>query len=119
MLAEMRIAQAGGPVRRWFADDDLDLIVWFDTRSISGFQLCYDRRGNERALTWTRNEGYFHNRVDDGESAPTKNQTPILVADGSFDAETVTRAFRLHSKGMPTRIRKFVLNKLRGYGEEL
>lgn len=117
MLEEMRLARLdGGPERRWFADEDLDLIVWLDARSIiSGFQLCYDRRDRERALTWTRGQGYFHSRVDDGESGPNKNQSPILIADGTFDAGAVVRQFRLHSKGIPARIRKFVLDKLRGY----
>ena len=119
MLEEMRLARdAGGPVRRWFADEELDLIVWLDAKSIiSGFQLCYDRRGRERALTWTRGQGYFHSRVDDGESGPNKNQSPILIADGAFDSAAVVELFRLRSEDMPAKLRKFVLDKLRDYPE--
>ena len=41
--------------RRWFADDFFELIVWLDERStVESFQLCYDRRRWQRALTWTK-----------------------------------------------------------------
>ncbi len=45
-----------GP-RRWFVDDNMDLIVWYDeTHSeITGFQLCYDKKSVQRCLTWQRN----------------------------------------------------------------
>ena len=42
----------GEGIRRWFRDDELDLIVWYgDDGSIEGFQLCYDKLQHERALT--------------------------------------------------------------------
>jgi hypothetical protein len=117
MLAEKPVSQpegAGG--RRWFDDDDFDLIVWLDRDGgVRGFQLCYDRRGTERALTWTSGQGYFHNRIDDGEAVPTKNRSPILVSDGNFDADAVSHSFRLSSTSMPEEIRAFVLKKLETY----
>ena len=56
MLAEIRNARqiAGEDFRRWFTDEEFDLIVWYgDDRSLVGFQLCYDKQDRERALTWT------------------------------------------------------------------
>ena len=41
--------------RRWFTDQDFDLFVWYEDESktnIVGFQLCYNKRGNQKALTW-------------------------------------------------------------------
>ena len=69
MLKEMSVGQhTDPPRRRWFTDEDLDLIVWFSEQGApDGFQLCYDRRGHERALTWTKGAGYRHDRIDDGE----------------------------------------------------
>src|SRR5438874_11368928 len=47
--------------RRWFSDDDFDLIVGLDSRdAIMWFELCYDRSRVERALTWTPTVGYHH-----------------------------------------------------------
>lgn len=120
MLEEKRVSQPDGPGRRrWFVDDDFDLIVWLDGGGgVRGFQLCYDRQGTERALTWTGGQGYFHNRIDDGEADPTKNRSPILVADGHFDADAVTGSFRRSSTSVPGEIRAFVLGKLESYPRE-
>jgi hypothetical protein len=104
--------------RRWFADEYFDLIVWSDRpgtdRShITGFQLCYDRSGYERALTWTRDHGYSHEKVDTGESGPGGlKSTPILVADGFFDGAQVAMRFREASKGIDPDIADLVLDKL-------
>jgi hypothetical protein len=104
--------------RRWFSDDYFDLIVWYDSprrsRShITGFQLCYDRSGYERALTWTRNHGYSHEKVDTGESGPGGlKSTPILVADGHFDSGPIVERFREASKGIDPDIADLVLDKL-------
>jgi hypothetical protein len=48
------------------ADDYFDLIVWYEPDGgVHGFQLCYDKPGRERALTWTLVDGFRH-----GRSAP-------------------------------------------------
>jgi len=79
--------EKGGLRRKWFSDANWDLIVWLSgPGEIWGFQLCYDRARDERALTWTRETGYSHDRIDDGEGNPTKNRTPVLVPNGVFPA---------------------------------
>ncbi len=66
------------------SDDYFDLIVWYAAdESAHGFQLCYDKLRNERAVTWIRDEGIRHDRVDSGESRPIENSTPILFPGGS------------------------------------
>lgn len=101
--------------RRWFSDEYLDLIVWLDgPGSISGFQLCYDKNHSERALTWNRDRGFVHERVDDGESDPAKNSTPILIPDGVCPAQLV-EAFIERSDGVEDGIRSFVTGKVREY----
>lgn len=105
--------------RRWFADEYFDLIVWYDGRSrsrISGFQLCYDRSGYERALTWRRDRGFSHERVDTGETGTGgMKSTPILVADGVFDREGVAARFRDSSRGIEADLADLVLRKLAEY----
>jgi hypothetical protein len=70
--------------RRWFSDPDFDLIVWYGERgqlgTVVGFQLCYDKRSVEHAVTWRRVGGLTHARIDDGDHYV--GATPILVPDG-------------------------------------
>jgi hypothetical protein len=102
--------------RRWFSDDDFDLIIWWDNDDIiSGFQLCYDKQKSERALTWRQESGFSHERVDSGETNPTKNQSPILVPDGLCPIDEITDQFLSKSKEIDPIIRSFVIVKLREF----
>lgn len=94
-------------------DDYFELLVWLDDeQDLEGFQLCYDRKRHERALTWTRTDGLKHVTVDQGESSPLKNQTPLLYCDGTFDKETILEQFRLASGLVPRAIAEFVVKKI-------
>lgn len=78
------------PHRRWFTDEHFDLILWGKETDIVGFQLCYDKAHSERAVTWKVESGFHHDGVDGGEGRAGRYKgTPILVADGSFDAGNV------------------------------
>ncbi len=102
--------------RRWFSDDYFDLIVWYESEGqIHGFQLCYDKTGRERALTWSQERGFLHTAVDSGESKPTANRTPVLVTDGAFPFEQVRREFTTRSSLLPAEIRELVLVRVRDY----
>lgn len=105
--------------RRWFSDEFFDLIVWSDDAgTIVGFQLCYDAGGEQRALTWRRDFGYTHHRVDDGEHRPGKvKATPVLVADGLFDRRAIATRFASASTDISPTIARFVLGKLLEYPE--
>jgi hypothetical protein len=107
----------GEGFRRWFSDEDSDLIVWYsDDRKLQGFQLCYDKSRREHAITWTREHGFKHNRVDDGEKrAGGPKATPVLVADGEFRKDTVAEAFRKKSTGLEPGISRFVYKALKAY----
>jgi len=101
------------PHRRWISDDYFDLIVWIQPdSSFLGFQLCYDKTGKERALTWTPKGGFTHQAVDSGETNPNANLTPILIADGHFPAEIVKREFLSRSAEIDPQIRDLVLAKI-------
>jgi hypothetical protein len=107
------------PRRRWFADDYFDLIVWSDqSGEISGFQLCYDLSGDERALTWRQTTGFSHQGVDDGELQRPYKATPILVEDGSCDYAALAQLFRERSRNMDEQVARFVLGKIGGVTRE-
>jgi len=115
MLKELQAYRRHGePRRKWYGDDDFDLIVWFDDGGdVWGFQLCYDVGRAERAVTWTVERGYTHHRVDDGEATPFQNLSPILVPDDPPRTETLARRFAQNAVSIDPVIRDFVVDKLR------
>lgn len=103
------------PRRRWFADDYFDLIVWVGERAeCIGFQLCYDKFGDEHALTWHNQTGFCHHRVDSGEMHRPYRATPILVSDGSVDLAGISHLFTERSKTIDEQVARFVLSKIGG-----
>jgi hypothetical protein len=103
--------------RRWFTSDSMDLVIWFDAADTPmELQLCYDKGHAERALTWKDAAGYTHTAVDDGEAGDGRYKaTPILVADGGFDAQRVGSVFLHHGTQLPADIVEFVMEKIRAY----
>jgi hypothetical protein len=103
--------------RRWFSDNQTDLIVWEnEAQEITGFQLCYGKGRTERALTWHRESGYSHELVDDGENRPFRyKSTPVLLPDGAFDASAVAEDFRERSSHIDKQVSAFVYARLCAY----
>jgi hypothetical protein len=102
--------------RRWFTDEYFDLIIWYDKfDKLLGFQLCYDVSNDERALTWKRGDRYIHEKVDAGEIPYQMKETPITVADGVFDKETVAEKFRNESVQIDRDIANFIYEKIVNY----
>lgn len=104
--------------RRWFADRYFDLIVWYAAPGgeVTGFQLCYDKPGSQRALTWKASRGYRHERVDDGETPGGFKMSPVLVPDGVLDTESLVRRFRSAAERIDAQVRDLVLGRLESYG---
>jgi hypothetical protein len=103
--------------RRWFQSDYFDLFTWQDAAGeYIGLQLCYDLRRKERALSWKRETGFFHDGVEDGagRSGPGR-ATPQMVATDPFDPEKVNARFLAESADLAIDVRKFVLSKLHEY----
>jgi len=121
MLKEIRdVRQVPGDARRrMFTSDDLDLTVWFDDRdAVLGFELCYDKQGSERAVRWSRDEGFLHQKVDDGENRPGRyKSTPILVPDGAFPAKKISRLFQKNSRDIDGTIADLVYRTLLDHPE--
>lgn len=119
MLKEYkRVRQIDGQRRRrWFSDEYFDLIVWFEPDGRpSGFQLCYDKKGDYRALTWNEGKGYSHNLIDEGEGDfGTAKRSPILLADGAFAAEDIAGAFLAAAGGLEAALVALIREKLAAY----
>src|SRR5215831_11788516 len=102
MLAELdNVPQErqGSGRRRWFADDEMELIVWYaETGAITGFQLCYDIRGKEGAFTWRDGADVWHTAIDSGEDSPLHNRTPIMVSGPPDSVDKVVADFKVRSQ---------------------
>ena len=116
MLIESRWHQTGSRHRRdrrWFSSHDLELTLWFDqTNALSGFQLCYHRDGEQRALTWKKPGGFDHSLVDEGDDSPLSNQTPILEPDGAIPWGEIATRFEAQDSRLDPPLRKFVRDRL-------
>lgn len=118
MLYELKNVQqeSENDYRRWFTDDYFDLIVWYDSsKQIKGFQLCYDKLNNEHALTWMKDMGYTHNRIDSGPTDYHSMQTPILVQDGICPKDMISNKFQERCLKLEKDIREIVIDKLRNH----
>jgi hypothetical protein len=103
----------GEPRRIWFTDDKFDLYVWYEPDgALFGFQLCYDKEGTERAVTWLRSGVLRHTRVDSGDHHPLGNASPILTATCPIEPAAIRREFLERAGGLPAEVRDLVLGKL-------
>ena len=102
----------GEPRRRYFVSDFFDLYVWEDKDNhFVGFQLCYDKKNKERALSYI--DGVFtHRGIDTGEANVGENRTPILVADGVFNKEENLNKFIDESKLIDRKVATYVIKML-------
>jgi hypothetical protein len=119
MLEEfIRVRQDRGTYRRYFTDEYFDLFVWYNKKGgrIIGFQLCYDKTGDYRAVTWEKKHGFHHNRIDSGEPCSTGiKQSPILIADGMFDNKKIADLFKRVSGQMEKKLADYIYGKLLEY----
>jgi hypothetical protein len=118
MLKEIRDVRQvrGEPRRRWFSDEDFDLIVWIDPENrINGFQLCYDKQTEQKALTWLKDKGYQHSRIDDGDNPGKMKASPVLEANGQFDREGIGRWFRENRGDVPEEIVSCVYDRIMNF----
>jgi hypothetical protein len=106
--------------RRWYQDEFFDLYTWHaPDGTLVSFQLCYDVRGRERALSWHRQYGFSHNKIDGGDGGPWTRMTPILVADGRFPHRLVRERFGRHAIPLDATTRNFITDKMREYGRAI
>ena len=103
----------GEPKRRWFHSPEQDLYLWQnESGEIVGFQLCYSKPYNERALYWTGDSGFSHYRVDAGEATVLSKNTPLLSRDRFFDSEVILAPFWALAAALPKNVVDFVAARI-------
>ena len=102
--------------RRWFQNTFFDLYVWSNgAGDLLGFQLCYEKGGDQRALRFSRELGFQHEGVDQPEDKPGRSMSAIFIANGVLDADALCTRFTQDAIEIPTRIREFVIEQLEVY----
>jgi Uri superfamily endonuclease len=112
MLTEYRNVRQnpGEDRRRWFSDEDIDLIVWqADSGRLSGFQLCYNKQRTEHALMWRAGQSLEHYRVDNGEPGPRQNLSPMMANAPLLQVGDVQDRFAARSAEIDADVRNQVL----------
>ena len=67
-------------------------------------------------MRWSREAGFVHQKVDDGENRPGRYKaTPILLPDGAFHVQKISRLFQDNSRDIDERIANFIYCKLLEY----
>jgi len=120
MLKELKNTSQhpGQAFRRWFADNMLDLIVWYNPdSSIKGFQFCYPQDVDRHAVTWLKDKSFSHDKIDEGESGlhPHK-MSPILSLDPALRNDNALALFKEVSKGLDADIVTTVVEVFNEYG---
>jgi len=103
--------------RRWFQDGYFDLWTWEELGNGTpvAFQLCYDKRNDERALSWRRDHGFDHLRVRTGRG-DEDDSAAILQGDaGVFPAVIVSRKLKVAAAQLPEPLRRFLFHKVKAY----
>ena len=109
-----------GLKRRWYQDDFFDLYTWHAADgTLVSFQLCYDVRRRERALTWHHEHGFSHTRVDSGDGGALSKMSPILSGGAPFAHRYVRKRFAQMADGVDANLRDFIIDKMREYGRAL
>jgi hypothetical protein len=107
MLQELQdVRQVRGEgLRRWFVDDDLELILWYDfNKKLEGFQICYDKLAGTRTVTWKRIT------TDSGEAKS------ILVSDGPYNKARLAALVQRSTESLEENLRSFILKRLESHG---
>jgi len=108
----------GEPFRRWFMNQQMDLIVWFDAcNEPISFQFCFDKPEAEKSLMWSAEYGYLFMAVDDGDNPYgfEHKKSPMMVAGTKPDMEIIEDLFTLVNGSLPEKVSRFVCNKIKCY----
>lgn len=115
MLKEIKKVRQipGEPKRLWFNSAEMDLIVWYEGDVFIGFQFCYDKLTQEKAISWKPSTGLIFENVDAGESRDGHYKaTPILIKNGVVDLGKVKSLFLTNADNLNSNIKDFVIQNI-------
>ncbi len=104
-------------IKRWFTSQEMDLFVWFRNSVPLRFQLSFNKRGKEQAISWDFHRGVQFYRVDSGETWPYRyKETPILInACDQQNLPRLAREFLVASENIDIGTTDFIYARLLEY----
>lgn len=117
MLKAIKTDKNNDTKKLWFNDHDHDLFIWLDQQGQPiQFQFSYRtylKSYSEHVISWHISKGYSHDKIDDGEANNTDyKMTPILVPNGTFEANDIAKKFSAVSKEIDQALAQFVYGKI-------
>ncbi len=102
-----------GLSRRWFQNGYFDLFTWQDNSgNFHGFQLCYAKNGEQRAIRYSLDIGLRYEGVSQPEEKPGRAMTAIFVVDAAPKVALLQR-FEEDGAALPQDVFDFVSTQLR------
>lgn len=120
MLREIKntLQKPDEPRKRWFSSPDMDLFVWLnDNDDIVGYHLTYDKKAQEKALTWKKDKGFTHSGVDDGSRPGKHPGSPLLTKDVSIQHYLLIRSLSKNKGDLDEDIHSFILAGIKEWKE--
>jgi hypothetical protein len=105
MLKEVKATRQnqGEPFRRWYTDNDTDLIVWLKQYEIVGFQLTVPAGTERDVLTWHEGKSPRVEGLDDGEGRPGRpKMSPMLTQRHGVVPTEILHHFREVAAELPS-----------------
>lgn len=89
-----KLTTKNSPDQVWYCDDNWDLVIWINSdQTPRGFQICYDKDDDEKALTFVHGE-FSHELVDEGNDNPHTNHSPVVGGgEIKFDGKAILKEF--------------------------
>lgn len=107
MLQELKDVKQikGEGFRRWFVDNDFELILWYDPmKKLEGFQICYDKMAGTRTITWKK------------VVTPEGKMKSVLLSDGPYNRSRLLALAEHSTRDLEESLRSFILNRLESHG---
>lgn len=106
----------GEDYRKIFQDEEFDLFIWYkDQETITGFQLCYDKKKEEKALSWHEERGFSHDRVQSGEEVYQVKRASSLKSIGGGHLPGVLSRLKKAAGVLKMSEADFIFKKIREY----
>ena len=114
MLRAILTKQPHDKQRLWFSDQNHDLFIWLNENAQPvAFQFSYDKNINENSINMSLENGFSHDRVDNGESGDVSyKMTPIMIPYGEFDCHKIASKFKSISKQLDPAVTDFIYHTL-------
>jgi hypothetical protein len=97
-----------------------DIIFWYNKKNgnLIGFQICYNKRGNEKAFTWelkTKSHHFVNTDLSEGCSGRDTMMTAILKGDAGVIENEAVENLKKYAGELDTDLMNLILDKIQEF----